>query len=347
MVGAARSLGAALALVLLSGCERAPTVIEVPDETVMVHAILEVGADSALVHVATARLDARAQHGIAVDPARDVRGELRGAGIEGVLEEAPPHMRCIALRDDHAPTAGSGEPPATRAADGEEGCYLVRFPEPIRAGETYEMRATLADGRVVEGVVDMPHPPKIVHPAPTTVVPVERTPFGYAGVETMQLAWKAGEGTAWINIAARVTSAIIEGQAMEPGECRFLGTGRMEAAPGEGSAPFSLVVAGCERTDAAGQVARPDSIHADLLVIAHDSIYQRAMHTQWAGSLRQTDASIGLRGAVGFFSGEAAARQPIVLVPIEECDDCPAPSASVGRPSEPPLQAAVGIPHRP
>lgn len=305
-----------LALTLASGCDllREPVAVPFTGEEVMVHAVLEAGADSALVRLAWVRGTGGAPR---IEPLSGAVVELRSAGVQLRLEEAAEGLaRCRPGRYD--PGQRLDEPPAT----GGRGCYVAAVPGGIRAGEVYDLKVAIAGGPEIRGRAVVPDSPMILQPETEARLVLEASPGSWWISDPTPIRWRTPAGTGAIALAVQPDQIFEQGAPSLGARCEVPLVGEdglygvVVAAERTDSISRRAILTNCIEYDGATPVRSvlPDSVHARLRVLAYDTAFARYQQMVGGESVRRERAAVGLSGALGVFVGAAAAEQRLVLV---------------------------------
>ena len=301
------ALGTGLALAA-GACFRDADPIAIDDRAVAVHAILEAGADSAVVLVARPDLPS--------DPLppdlRPVRGAvvrlIHGSDTTWLVED--PARPCIA-------------PPVVADHSGD-GCYRARLAARIAAAETYGLEIELPDGERITGSTRVPAPPDVERPAAGARIPtacgsadacfgqsVQGPPF-VLPVARFQVTWQPAPDAGRSIVTVESREAWLNGVAYPAGSCA-LGSVHAFGAIAEDSVDWRVPNIVCEQEALAP--ARFDSVAANVAVTSLDPGYARYLDAVLDGSsVRASSVREGLTGAFGVFGAAAATSRRIVLV---------------------------------
>jgi hypothetical protein len=311
-----RHAGALLLAALLLGCTRDPLPIQPVDDRLMVHGVLEAGVDTAFIHLTEIRARSR---GGTLD-ARPVSGalvELSGGGITLRLREAPDGFARCLLPPHHG--SFRTEDPALEG----KGCYAALVSGGVRAGERYELRISLPDGRLVHGAAQVPASLELLQPLAEARLSAGPSFRGVLETdEPVTLRWRASPSTPRLAISVW-SEAVFRGGTALPGDaCRATleqghhspWTEQILDPHRDDSLAQRVIVTGCNWQILSNH-QRPDSLHVRLRATALDSAFVRYLEIiQGNESVRLGDAAVGLEGAVGVFAGIAPAEQRLVLV---------------------------------
>lgn len=298
-----QALGCAGAL-FLSGCGAATAPVRPTEESVAVYSVLAAGSDTAAVMLTG--FDPEASD--ADSPFRRVSG-ANVRIIHGLdtlqFREAP-----VGFRDCIADEFADGESEPIRP-----GCYAAVVKGGIRPGERYELRISLTAGREIRGTATVPGVPQILAPAPGRVVPVHIGGEPARGTVTtlFPVRWTAPAGAGRIEIGIVRPRAYRGGRVLAGVRCRLHPGPLPEDLVRIDSVTHQVVTAVCL---GGGEIVRWDSITAQLVLTAYDSVYDRyAREVLSKSSVRRNRASAGVEGAFGVFAGAASAERPLTLVP--------------------------------
>lgn len=309
-------LALALATVPLGACLRDPTPLDLDDNAVSVHALLETGADSALV-----LLGRSAQGSAQSSPFRGV------SGAEVRLISAGDTTWLVESRGDACVVQGGfwgieDEPGV--------GCYRATLDSPVRAGVDYELEIRLADGTRIVGRTATPAPVAISAPAPDLHVTVTcndahscygeqlAEPPYFRPVAAVPVGWDEPASVAGAAIVLRPVVVYLDGVEY-PGDACTLGSSSRFAFAGDRSwaedGTWPVPNISC-RTGEAGALApaRFDSIRAELSVIGWNEHYLRYLESGRGQGVRPEAASQGVEGAYGVFGGFSRATRRVMLV---------------------------------
>jgi hypothetical protein len=315
-------LRTALALLLaftLLGCVRDPLEIHDLEPQLMVHGLLEAGADTVILFVSEIRVSNRG----ATTRTRGVSGatvELSGGGSTLRLQEVTSGVERCPLPPGNPWMYDPN--PDTRTF----GCYVGLVPGGLRAGTGYELHVALPDGRMIRGAAEMPAIPELLQP--DGVLRLDAVPSSRSSIETLEtvvLRWQVDRRTAMVVVSAWSETAF-RGGGPEPGfTCDAVLEARYRDQWGEevfdpqrvDSVRQKVVVRGCGEggSPAVYREVKPDSVHVQLRVAAYDSAFARHLDLlRSPGSVRFREAAIGLDGAVGIFAATAAADRRVVVI---------------------------------
>ena len=267
--------------VLSAACDG--TGVQLQDDLYAVHSLLIAGAGTATVQVTR----------------NDPRLPLGEEGLSGASVRLLHATDTLTLRE--AP-ANELDPP-----DGLGGRYTAAVPNGILAGGVYELLVELPTGSA-RGVTRVLHPPRIISPDPGLRVSVE-------------------EGSVWVPVDISAPSAAGArvmlrsevlyrgGTAVGDPNCRF--PAGAEASPPPSAHQISGIQIQppvCLSADLT-QPAEWDSLDVQLIAVAYDSAYVRyAERTFEAEGAYIPYVSVGIEGALGFFSNGAEESVPVRIV---------------------------------
>lgn len=292
-------------LLLVSGCQREPTRIELPEDEIIVLSMLEAGADTVRMLLLRGGYDQRSGTP-QIEPIVGAEPELSRDGQRALLEPAPRGVLCVAA---HPGFVVGGEP-------AQEGCYVAALPGGVRAAARYGLRALLPDGAVVTGGAKVPEPPEVLTPEPGERVPAEWATSALQATRPVTIRWRSRGGTASVGLVAVVTGVFIGGEAQEWHGCRVAGSGSALFPPDRETAQWRLWIFGCV-PDVSPGAAPADSIEVELRVIANDAAFTRYIEAGFGRSIRRSDVSANLEGAVGLFGAMASEARRVMLYRIE------------------------------
>lgn len=303
----------ALAVLGLTGCLRDPDPIQLDDQAVTVHAILEVGADSVVVAISRPPAAGdRFNRYIGVSDA-EVR-LVADTNVAWLVETSD--ADCVDQRFGGARPEGPGT-----------GCYRATVPSPIVPGTVHTIEIRLPDGVMITGETRTPQPVTISTPAPERRVTVscpgddrcygqqQSAPPYIAPVATIPAAWDAPPSVARTSLMLRPV-AVYFNERVYPGEACNLG---YLGGAGGGATRDSLdwlipnIVCGVEAFPELG-MARFDSIRAELSVIGWNDSYTRYVDGLQNQAIRIEAGSHGLDGAFGVFGAVSRATRTVLLI---------------------------------
>lgn len=304
-----------LALALpLTGCIRDPDPVQLDEDAVAVHALLETGADTALVVISRATSSAG------------------GASPLGGVSEA--EVRLIA----HGDTAWLAETPGSACIEhwsgtgaAGRGCYRGILATTIASGDAYQLEIRLPDNTRVTGSTVVPEPVELSAPAPDLRVTAScRQPDYCYGeqtnvwpytlpVVTIPVEWEEPPFSVAATVATLRPVAVYYDDVEYPGHACTLGhygAGPYGAPSGSTrDGVYAVPNIGC-RGDLypALEPARFDSIRAELSVIGlNEAYYEHLVAGSWQG-IRAASASHGIEGAFGVFGALSRASRTVLLV---------------------------------
>lgn len=303
------SFVALLALGLLTGCLRDPDPIALDEQALNVHAILEAGADSAVVVVSRPRTSTQPSF----------------TGYQGVNDA---EVRLLAGTDTtwllHDPVRPCVSPsPYGGPASTAEGCYQADLGAPVQPGSRYRLEVALPDGTHATGETLVPPAVSLRVPDPggrftvscndTESCRSQRSSWQYTGesVVAIPVAWKQPEAVA----GARVTlsSAVVHWNTLElAGDACPLGV-LNAPEPDTDSTTVEVVGVHCDEDSPFGPVTF-DSIRAELSVVGWNEHYARYQEARRSRGIRVDAATQGLDGAYGVFGAVAVTTRSVILV---------------------------------
>jgi hypothetical protein len=301
-----RHLAGCTGAILLGGCTGATEPVRATEENVAVHAVLAAGTDTAsLLLTRFVPAGPRTESRFSRVSGANVR-LVRGADTLW-LREAP-----AGFTDCYTDARGAGE-----AEEIGPGCYAAVVPGGLRAGERYELRASLPDGTLIRGAATIPGAPDILAPATARVVAVRTPESPLYSKSTMMfpVRWQVPAGTGRVEIGVVRPQAYRDGRPIARVVCH-LQPGPLPAdLVRTDSVTHQVVSASCSR---GGEIVRWDSIATRLVVTAYDTAYARYAREVLSGSVRTGRASAGVEGAFGLFAGAASAERRLTLVPATD-----------------------------
>ncbi|CAN5300761.1 hypothetical protein BH24GEM2_BH24GEM2_06480 [soil metagenome] len=300
-------LGVAL---IVGGCEflREPTPLEFTDEQVMVHGVLEAGADTVAVLLTRVRPGRQGSSGPEVLPLSGVEVRITGGGSSVRLAEAPAGFgACLRARD----TTGQG--PRVFGL----GCYAAVIPGGIRAGERYELLVG-APGGEIRGTVTVPARPVILRPDENARFVIRRESRDERGLGEVAVRWTAPASVAGIELNLVAAAVFEQGRQVPGAACRIERPVGL-IYPVERGDSASVVIYNpifCHQPTSATteRAVEQDSIHTRLLVVAYDTAYTRYATLPSGSSVQRDRFAAGITGALGVFAGAATSEQRITLV---------------------------------
>ncbi len=292
---------------LATACLRDPDPFDLDDAALSVHAVLEAGADSAVVLIS--RPTRPGDPGpVPYDPVSEAEvGLVLAADTTWLVED--PDAPCVGPW--YADGSGSGA-----------GCYRAPLDRPVAPGAVYGLVVRLPDGGRVTGETRVPEPVDVVAPDVGASVSVacdtddrcEPEPPEFGPIASVRIAWSAppDDEAVVVQIAVR---EVYSGGAVYPGDACELGWGPLVGGP---ATPLRTETVRWDlpRVTCAGELARTrfDSIRAEIRVVALNPAYTRYAEAAWEGTIRVDATSQGLDGALGVFGAVAPALQEVLLV---------------------------------
>jgi hypothetical protein len=312
---------AAAALLLAAGfaaCERDPLVVTPAENQLMVHGILEAGRDTVLIYLTETRSRGR-DRPVVTEGVRTAMVDVSGGGIITPLHPV----------GDEDPRCGGfpGWIGRWSADDVPEnpgyirGCYLGVVPGGLRDGERYVLQVAMPDGRRIRGEARIPPAPELIRPAERTRLDAFPMPVGYL-VPSLWLSWRATPDLTLAAIGVQSDTAFRHGSGTPDPNC-----GAVNYAWNQGIAvdsintQLALLCRPVERPGGGTSDRREvsDSLYVRVRLGFVDSAfvrYQNLLHSP--GSVRRSEAVVGLEGAVGIFTAMAVAERRLVLLPLRD-----------------------------
>jgi hypothetical protein len=275
-------LAVATLCLMLMACQRDPTIVELSDRNIVVHALLVGGDDSARVLVtrpATATLF-------------DAPIGLRGAHV--TLNT--PTQTIIFTQ--------SGSCFSVNAVPGEDihtndGCYTAAVPGGIVYGASYDLEIVVPGRPIIRGSTVVPAQPVIHSPSPN--IEVSYSTEAAVGGPAVQFEWTVSDDDAPVTLH-------LEGTASN---CQFgfrgesLGLLPHFALRGSVSLLAEPLLWNCAEP--------PARVPAQFVITAFDDNYDVYLRN-FDESISAEAASIGLSGAFGLFASAARTAIPVELV---------------------------------
>jgi hypothetical protein len=282
------TVAAIAALLLLAGCEPAPTDLHIRTEQIVVHSVLVEGAPTATVLLM--RMETL--------PAT---GGMIGVPVDGATVQITAGADTVTLAQ-HG-TTGSCLLYMWQPDTGLEAlCYGGAVPGGIRAGTSYGLRIRLPDGRLITGSTTVPAVPLLFEPGEGATYAVRRTTNPAFVGDTLRVRW---QGVAPGQRAELFTASSGPpcGVMLPFGEQFF---GSIDAS---GRTAIQLLpMVGCPD----GQW--PASLPAVIALAVYDENYSRYASKVWnSSSVHHGDAAAGLEGAHGVFGATAQARRNVTF----------------------------------
>lgn len=290
------------------GCFRESDIIDIDDDAVAVHAMLQAGADSAVI------LITRADDDLLTPPDyRPVTGAqvrlIHGADTTWLVEVEA--RSCV---------FNAGSAPVTVGA----GCYRAELPGPIASGQDYSLEIVLPNGDRVTGATRVPSAPEILRPAAGARIPtacghgelcfgreVQGPPF-VLPVARFPVRWSQPPTAGRAQVVVSPHRVVFDGVEYSGDSC-FLGSRNPLGTLVTDSIDWPVPNISCGAEPLSP--ARFDSIITDVVVTALDPGYERYLETVLEGSsVRASSVREGLDGAYGVFGAAAASSRRIVLV---------------------------------
>jgi uncharacterized protein DUF4249 len=281
-----------LLLLMGAACQPESTPLDLSVSRLVVHALLQAGADTVRVSVSRTKPNPREDEAHS-DPVSNASVRLVHLADTFALLPGRPCILYELL-------------PASLNA----GCYSATLPQGVRAGAMYELLVDIPGETVVHGRSRVPTVPALLTPAPGSELPFS-VPIGPGYPIDLRylrnpflVHWSAPEPHRWAEI--RLPSD-------QPGCATALHSpatqyGELVEVTGVDTATMALSVS-CGGAAPARQNGR-------LILTTYDSAYSRfAILNFQRKSVRLTDASIGVSGALGVFGAAATVSIPVVLVP--------------------------------
>ncbi|HST61677.1 MAG TPA: DUF4249 family protein [Longimicrobium sp.] len=289
-----RAAGAAALAAFAGGCEflHPPTYTGGDPAQLVVHAVLQAGADSATVVVAR----------VGVGEAQPVTGaqvRLVGGGATTVL----PDTRPASIQACRPVAEVPGQGPATGS-----GCYSAAVPGGVRAGAEYQLEVDLPSGERVRGRTVVPAAPALDGTGERLRVPARMTEWGtLRSVSPFTVRWTSTEPVSvwgqsmrgWVRNAAVTCAASV------------LRDDDVPVAARPDSVRLAVEVHACN-SGPDNQNVRPDSVEVRVSVTAYDSAYV-AYFREYEGGIPLEQASKGLEGAFGLFGSAASAYRHVIV----------------------------------
>lgn len=293
----------------LAGCFRDPDPIGLGSTgDLSVHAVLEAGADTAVVLVTR------------VVTRDGPLGAISSIGYEGVDGA---RIRLLTGSDTTWMDQDSTHACVTRSTGiggATDGCYRGVLPTPVRPGGRYRLEVELLDGQQATGETVIPSPVVLQEPDGGTRV-IVRCPNavdcsavrpGDQGdaLATIPLAWERPEGVPGAEVTL-VARTVYWGSLQLAGESCLLAPFNPRTATD--SLRWEIYGVLCGADTPFGD-ARFDSIRADLVLVAWNEHYHRYREIAGSPGVRELDAGPGLTGAYGVFGAVAPTTRSIILV---------------------------------
>jgi hypothetical protein len=265
-------------LLASSGCERAPTNVDVTAHSITVHAVLSAGSDTATVLVTRPSPQRKAHQPSGTLPVKNAHVRLvHGADT-------------VVLSSTRSCWSNVGEVTAA-------GCYAAHVPGGIRAAATYELLVNIRGEEPIHGSTRVPPPPLILEPAESAAPPVLRmTP-----PTVLTARWSGADADSRTELRFAADRADCTAFIARPdGDAGFLHI----AVTGPDTATVIAAVH-CGQPPA-------DSYAARFVVTVYDDSYTRYAE-RLGESSQPSRTSVGLTGAFGVFGAAASSATPVVL----------------------------------
>jgi len=282
-------------LVLGAGCLREPDPITFSEPSLAVHGLVLAGGTQ-----------------VRVSLMRAFTGEELPTDATVMLESGGTTITLAPVADPADPGCygTSGLPTAVVARS----CYGAVLPQPVAAGTTWQLRATVSSGELVTGTTRVPAAPTVVRPAARERVPFTASGDGYATPAQIPVEWQTA-GAPRVEVGLGEGRPYRGGQLLQDARCILI-VDHGAAAVNQPSGSRVLLLQGVYCFPATPQPQpQPvawDSVATDVVVTAYDSAYaQFALHGE---SFSRGSASAALQGAYGVFGSAATTRREIVIV---------------------------------
>jgi hypothetical protein len=288
----------------LTGCTRDPLEVTPAEDQLMVHGVLEAGVDTVVIRLTETR--AR-QRGLAA-ATRGVRGaaaELSGGGVT------------VPMREYSGAAGGCWGMLTTGSDPDNPGCYLGVVPGGVRAGGSYVLRIDLPDGRQIRGETSIPASPELLRPVegerwhfadvPESAVPV---------ADPQVLRWRSEPAVAALTLSLLSDSVFHAGTSVPHSGCGvYMGSVRYTQHVDSITWRPPLFCDGWGGSQG-GPQARPDSLDMRLRAVFFDTAFVRYQGlAEYGGTVRRSEAAVGLKGAAGIFTAAAVAERRVRMVP--------------------------------
>ena len=279
-----RQLALCLA-VTTAACERAPTVVELSDEHILVHSVLLGGTDSVTVIVARANVD-------------DAMFDQRPHAVTNATVSIRTGDQVIFLQRG----ASCLRTPLSAPGDSLpfEGCYSAVVPGGIRHNTRYDLEISVPGHALITGTTVVPQAISVIQPQRGQRIVVSENRTDSAAFAS---SWSGATGeSVRVQIVAHAPNCEIVLQREDDesfGAELILRAGATESP--------SLIP---RRISC---IASPREFNGTFAVTALDASYETYLASR-DSSLRPDEASVGLQGAFGFFGSAAIAKQPVTLV---------------------------------
>lgn len=301
-------LGTLVLAVATVGCFRESDIIDIDDDAVAVHAMLQGGADSAVV------LITRADDDLLTPP--DYR-PVTGAQVRLIHDADTTWLIEV---EGRSCVFNARSAPGTVG----DGCYRARLPGPIASGQDYSLEISLPNGDRITGATRVPAAPEILRPAAGARIP---TACGHAEfclgrevqgpplvlpVARFPVRWSQPPDAGRAQVVVSPHRVLFDGVEYSGDSCSLgsrhpLGTLVTDSIDW----PVRNISCGAEPLSP----ARFDSIIVDVVVTALDPGYERYLEAVFEGSsVRGASVREGVDGGYGVFGAAAASSRRIVLV---------------------------------
>ena len=317
-------IGALIGIVATAGtaCIRDADPIDIDDQAVAVHAVLEVGADSVTVVISRpAPLSPGPGSFVQYVPVSDAQVRLLSDDVDSWLVETPDEP-CVGARF----TFGG-----TMEADQGAGCYRAILETPIRPGGAYRLEITLPNGETVTGETMTPEPVLLTAPQPLDRITVDCRDsddcFSQFSEELNRpipvarfpVTWETPESVERSELLLRPVVVHYEGREY-PGHACGLGYSRDAFGTMDETDDWHILNIACTADDFPELArARFDSIRAELTVVGWNDAYSEYIVAISNGqAVREERASPGLTGAYGVFGAVSTSSRMVLLVRTPE-----------------------------
>jgi hypothetical protein len=288
-----RTTSLLLVLLGLTACAPEPTLIELQEGAIQVHAIVHAGSDTTSVTVMRGRRSTTGADDFDyIDPVTNAMVRLVHAQDTTVLVQG---RMCI-----HSFFPGQS-PGTTRL---NNGCYSAAVSGGIRVGTTYELRIDVPGEAPIFGSARVPAPVIIQSPSAGTELQIDTTSSSFVVYSPVLVRWAHPEQSQYVTLRFQADRAQCELHIAQPGQ---FGS-RIGAVETVGVDTVSVQLFGSECGTTQREPAR-------LIVTVFDTAYTRYVRLLQEDAVRLRDAAAGITGALGVFSAAASASVPVVLVP--------------------------------
>lgn len=278
------TLAAAL-LLAGSGCRRSPTMFELTERSIAVHAVLGAGSDSATV-LLTRPLGPNEWNSTGTMPVTNAQVRLVHDSDTVLLAGTSP---CRWTTYDEPPTTTTG-------------CYTAQVTGGVRAGATYELLVNIPGEEPIHGSTRVPFPPVILVPAASAPPPVLRMRHRTLPPTLLTARWSGADADMRTEVRFALDRDDCFAFIARPD--RHIGSGHI-AVTGVDTATVTAVAGHCGPPDA-------DSYTARFVVTVYDRSYTR-YRERLGLSTHPSRTSVGLTGAFGVFGAAATSATPVVL----------------------------------